>query len=269
MPDFFPGLLDLAGSRKWAERYLSHDVPHFGGFSAPKEIRVDGILQKENQGSQGSCTGHAQTSIGEYCEYVATGGKIQLCRQFAYIVGQRESGITGDRGATIQGVCEASKKVGMCLEERWPYTGRYTTAIPPECFKEAENHRMKSLVNITSHQALIDFIGQGLGAVNIGIEWRAGVANCRDEWLTANEDNGQVYGGHSVALIGYRDRDGAKWPGLFNSHAGWGDGQWSWVEPALIEQWLRAGAVFIGCSDLDRFTAPREWRDVNWVEAMQ
>jgi len=111
MADEYPGLGWLADEE---QRGLLHETATPFKLSgpmmrAPEKYDPRSFLKVENQGQVGSCTGHASSTCSEICENIETkGGNTQLSRGFCYIMGQRESGITGDRGATISGIPIAS-----------------------------------------------------------------------------------------------------------------------------------------------------------------
>jgi hypothetical protein len=74
------------------------------------EVKVDprSVMKIENQGSVGSCQGHALSSCVELCYYIATGDLTrQLSRAYAYYETQRIDNISGDRGSTISGGIKA------------------------------------------------------------------------------------------------------------------------------------------------------------------
>lgn len=231
--------------------------------SVPESIDVRSWLKIENQGSQGSCSGHMLTSALEYCNWVQTkGGIVQLCRQFAYINGQKHCGLFGqDQGGTIDGVCEAAHADGICLEECWPYTGQYDTRIPAACYEQAKQHKLRSYTFLRSYDEVFAYIATGVGAVCCGVPWVESFAN-NDGVI--EKQYGGMYGWHAVPLIGYSarvDRLGRKYPFLPNSHSeSWGDNGWSEVSPNVIDNWCRSDCVLIGVSDLQDYGV----REFDW-----
>ncbi len=223
----------------------------FFSFEAPKKIDPRPWLQIEQQGRMGSCAGHAGTSVSEYINWVDTGGGIvQLSRMFCYIAGQQESGISGDQGATITGVIQALKKMGICLEETFPYPSSYSDRLSPEAVSEAAQHKILQHSVLKSYDEVFQYLAAGLGAVEIGIPWTSSLANNRDGVIEAAA--GQNYGGHALAIIGYTER---KWPIMANSHGtGWGKNGFAEIHPRLFDEWGRDSySELIGISDLQEY----------------
>jgi C1A family cysteine protease len=72
----------------------------------------------ENQGTLGSCTGNAVTSMIE----IKLGLDRELSRMFAYYNGRsRENTAYIDSGCQIRSVIKAATKLGICSETTWPY----------------------------------------------------------------------------------------------------------------------------------------------------
>lgn len=224
-------------------------------YSAPEEVDPRKLFPAhrwvENQASQGSCAGHANTTILEYCLGVATQAEpVHLSRQYSYIVAQKKSGISGDRGSTIHGNVQTAVD-GIPREEFWPYTGRYHTSPPAgwePCQNDAKNYRLAKHAVLRSYQDIKDWIASGTGGVNIGIRW-----GVRDAAVCESYSNSG--GGHAVALIGYttrKDSQGRNYILLLNSWGlNWGNGGFCEVAPKAIEQMLQSSyTVMIGMTDM-------------------
>ena len=260
---FFPGWrVDLEDraylSRPGPFRLLSPIV------NAPETFDPRDDLTEEDQKQQGSCSGHALTTSAELANYLQSSGNMtQLCRQFAYIEGQRIDNLIGqDQGATISGVVQAAKNVGICREELWPYTGQYNTRPPAECYAEAKQHRIANHVPLRSHQDVINFLHAGQGAVVIGIMWTAGLANNKSGTITRSNSGGQVLGGHAIALVGWvKDKII-----LANSHStAWGQNGYALCDADWIDRETQnQQSEFIGISTLtETFGEPQSW---DWLK---
>jgi hypothetical protein len=228
-------------------------------YAAPEEVDPRKLFPAhrwvENQASQGSCAGHANTTILEYCLGVATQKEpVHLSRQYSYIMAQKKSGISGDRGSTIDGNVRVAME-GIPREEFWPYTGRYHTSPPggmEACQTDARDYRLAKHAVMRSYQNCFDWIASGTGAVNIGI--RFGVGNS-----PVCENYSNSGGGHAVALIGYstrKDSQGRNYLWLLNSWGqNWGNGGWCEVAPKAIEQMFQSNyTVMIGMTDMQNIT---------------
>lgn len=233
--------------------------------AAPDEIdpRTDTVV--ENQGQQGACQGHALSSVVEHCYRIATGDKIQLSRQYAYIGTQRIDGITGDSGSTISGGVRLAKERGIPLETVWPYPGRYV-ATPPggwdHQYREAAQFKIGYHTVCASYDDVFAFLASGQGGISIGISWGVSPVNGVVEQYTPSG------GGHAVSLLGYskrKDSRGRNYIWLLNSWgAGWGNGGWAEVAPSAIDAMARAQwTVMIGLSDM----VDAKPRKIDWKKA--
>ena len=223
-------------------------------FDAPEEIDPRVWHRIENQGNQGSCVGHGLSSVVEYCYRIKTGQVTQYSRQGAYILSQRASGISGDRGATISGAVKTSEETGLPPETVWPYPNpvRYDNRIPPGALEAAAENKIRSSAWLDSYDDILSYISSGVGGVLIGIIWDSYCRNCTG---ILENYNGSGRGGHAVCFLGYSKRkasDGRKYLWLANSHSTrWGASGWAEVAPKAVDSMCRhrywSGA---GLSDL-------------------
>jgi hypothetical protein len=184
---------------------------------------------------------------------------------WSYITAQKRSGLLGrDVGATITGAVQSSMADGECLEETFPYTGTYSTAIPPAAASEASGHRIVKHSVMRSYADVFNWIASGQGVVIIGVRWTAA---CAESGGVIEDAGSRGGGGHSVLLCGYPNRrasDGRKYIDMLNSHGtGWGDKGWSLVAPRVIEQWLDDRySELIGVSDIHEwgFREVKSWQ---------
>lgn len=207
-------------------------------------LATDGWLKVENQYRQGSCEGQSLTETGEFCFTVATGRVIQLSRQYAYIASQMESNIKGDSGATLEGGTKAFLK-GICREEIAPYAQAYPgwSYITAAMREDAKNYILKSHTEMKSAEHVKQFIGSGVGIVQLGISWNGSMEpdgnGCIRSWRSGG-------GGHAIVFAGYvPDSDlGVKssagwWLLLKNSWGtSWGKGGYAYVDPKACDQML-------------------------------
>lgn len=226
-------------------------------FEPPAEIDPRGWHQVENQQQMGSCQGHALSSCMEYCYKIATGDvTLQLSRMYAYIRSQLIDNIRGDNGSTIAGGARCAREYGLCLETTWPYTGRYTQDIPDGCDDEAKKYQLRTAVECRTYDDVYQFISQGLGGVEIGIQWNG---SCEPRGgIIADWQPARSGGGHALAFLGY-DEDGNLW--MANSWGKqWGDGGYARVTRRSVENMLRhSWTVMIGLSDM-KIPLPRKPR---------
>ncbi len=88
------------------------------------------LLDPLNQGSQGSCQGHALAMIFTICYFLQTGRILHFSRAAAYYLSQRKDGIRGDRGSTLSGGQWVATQHGLCLEKDWAYPAGYNPSEP-------------------------------------------------------------------------------------------------------------------------------------------
>lgn len=219
-----------------------------------------GFLQVENQGSIGSCQGNSLTECAEFCYMVATGKVIQFSRMFAYIISQMFDRIKGDRGSTLSGGSRAAKDVGFCTEDVGPYPRQYPgwSYVTDAMKQVAKRFKLRTHTLLRSVEATKQFIGSGIGIVQIGISWNNSCNPDRNNCIRRYSAGGG--GGHAVVICGYvpdadvgqRSTEGY-WFLLKNSWSRrWGDKGYAYVDPAALGQMIRGRhSVFVGRSDMD------------------
>jgi len=224
----------------------------------PEEFDPRPWLKIENQQNMGSCAGHACSSVLEVCNWIDTQGEIvQLSRMYAYIMGQKESGIVGDRGATISGVVKSAKRNGICLEKTHPYPDpvRYTREISDKAHAEAAEHKLINHSVLEDYDDVYKFIASGVGAVEIGIKW---VSSLRNNGGVVDRLSGGGGGGHALAIVGWtkrKDTQGRNYLIMANSHGTrWGKNGFAEIAPRLFDQWGEERySEMIGMSDLQEY----------------
>lgn len=236
-----------------------------GNYEAPDEIDPRPWHKIENQGSMGSCQGHALSSVCEMAYHIAMGKVVHFSRMFAYIATQKIDGIRGDRGSTISGGLKCAMQYGLPPEEAMPYPSpvRYSTNIPQSAFDAAQPFKIRSHAWCESYDDVFDFLSSGQGGVEIGISW--GGVNPNSEGVVESFRPGR--GGHAVAYLGYSLRKDSRnrnylWMG--NSHGlGWGINGWAEVSPNAVDAMCRHNfTAMVGMSDL----STPEPRHVDWVK---
>lgn len=188
-----------------------------GDFELPKELDPRGWSPIRYQGQEGSCQGHAETAVGEGCYHVATGTFRQFSPDAAYYWTQEHDGLLGsDQGSTIGGGLWVGGNIGHLPEEMMPYSDAYNPqSIPAGAKAEAAKFKIKNrmMFDQNSWEAMIKFMGLGLGFVEIGISWalRLGADGKTISWSPGA-------GGHALAIMGY----GNEWSGGFP--------EWVWLK---------------------------------------
>ncbi|MFY7700487.1 MAG: C1 family peptidase [Burkholderiaceae bacterium] len=218
-----------------------------------------GFLQVEDQGQQGSCQGQSLSCCGEFAHAFATGEVIQISRQYAYIASQMENNIRADNGSTLEGGTRAFKK-GFPLESVAPYAGnRYPGwGYITQAMRDKAIYKLMSHTEMKSAEHVKQFIGSGVGIVQLGITW--GNEMSPDGQGCIRSFSGRGGGGHAIVFAGYvPDSDvGVKssagwWLLLKNSWSKrWGKSGYAYVDPKACDQMLRhQWTSMYGRSDMD------------------
>jgi C1A family cysteine protease len=218
-----------------------------------------GFLQVENQGSIGSCQGASLTENAEFCYTLLTGRVLQFSKMFSYIESQKANNIRTDSGSTLSGGTKASKESGFCPQSIAPYPSRYPgwSWVTDAMKAEAKKYKLQSHTEIKAEEAVRQYIGSGIGIVQIGISWNRSMTPDGNGCIKSFSAGGG--GGHAVVFCGYapdatvgqRSTKGY-WYLLKNSWGTrWGINGFAWVDPSAIASMLRhQWTVFVGRSDM-------------------
>lgn len=240
----------------------SKPLAEFRGLRIPDKIDPRPWHRIENQGSMGSCQGHALSSVCELGWRIATRcsrreDMIQFSPLFAYITSQEIDGIRGrDDGSTINAGRQSAMQYGCCPLELCPYPNpvQYTDRISKDAFEAAKDFKIRSHTLCRNYDDVFAFLASGQGGVEIGIAWGDQMMECRNGVL---ERFYPGQGGHAVCFLGYddelKDRSGRHYLWLANSWSEeWGERGWARVSPPAVDQMCRhRDTVMVGLSDLD------------------
>jgi len=226
------------------------------------ELASQGWLQVEDQANQGSCQGQALTENAEFCYCIATGKVIQLSRQYAYIGSQIEDRINGDEGSTLSGGTRLALK-GIPTEKVAPYSRSYPGHgyITQPMRDDATKYKLKTHIDITSAAHAKQFLGSGIGIIQIGIKWWDYLQNPPAGIITRFTPPARGFGGHAVVIPGYVTKTSSGQPSpegyyflLKNSHSKrYADNGYAYVLPSALDQMIRdkSFSVFLGRSDME------------------
>lgn len=230
-------------------------------YQPPPTFNFRDKLRVENQGALSSCVGHGGSSGLEALIWLQANASEQMSRMFCYLVAQRYSGISGDRGATISGCVQALREVGCCYESTFPYPARYGNRIPPVAAAEAPRFKILGHRKLHTYFEVRDWIAQGKGPVIFGCQWYHNLANSRGV-ITPDDLRGPTLGGHCNLFVGYsgeRDREGELMIDGLNSHGtGWGDQGWAqWTSRAIDALGNDPNSELIGITNITGFDPQR------------
>jgi hypothetical protein len=144
-----------------------------------------------NQGSQGSCQGHALALIFTIAYFLETGRIEFFSRGGAYYLSQQKDGIRGDRGSTLSGGQWVATQHGLCLESAWPYPSRYNPSQPPGI---TFPYKLVSSKPTSDPEEVEEAVDIGL-MVQDGLVWDSSVSR-----TVSTEYRGVGGGGHSTVV---------------------------------------------------------------------
>ena len=165
----------------------------------------------ENQGTMGSCTGHAVTAAVELIQTQETGRYHHLSRLFVYYNGRNLDGWPqADDGATIRSCIKSTNKLGAPPEKDWRYLKRNLLLEPPsDVYKKAAELKVVQYSRI-QHRNINNIrraLAQGLPVV-FGFEVFESFMSdrmSRTGVMTLPEKGETSDGGHAVVAVGYDD----------------------------------------------------------------
>lgn len=157
-------------------------------------------IQIENQGSIGSCAGNAMSSCMEMQAVYQLSNVVQLSRFGCYRISQRFDGITGDRGSTIYGNCQAATEEGIPDEQRWPYPPKYYSEFPSD-FESMPRWKVEGFAKLTTYEASHAHLSQ-FGPIHLGISWLKCMDKAAGKNAILDEFGGSGGGGHALCIGG-------------------------------------------------------------------
>jgi hypothetical protein len=157
------------------------------------DVHPTTLFDPFNQGNLGSCQGAALAQgMFRICYFLQTGRIESFSAIAAYIVSQRFSNITGDRGSTLSGGVYTATQHGLCLEKDWPYPSRYDNREPPGI-----DYRFRLVASTPTQDPELIFQALDMGLpVQDGIMWNNEVSRT----LVTKYTGGGAGGGHSTTL---------------------------------------------------------------------
>jgi len=178
-----------------------------GHGELPKEISYrNEITHIRNQGSEGSCTGHAACYLKEFQEQRDYSKFIALSPRFAYEESKKISGST--EGSSMKATAQALISKGICEDRFWPYIAGKVGTPESIAYKNAEKYKCQSkYVRVTNIDELKKALAQ-YGPVMVGVlvykNWyrqKNGHIPNPSFWDKLQG----VLGGHAITISGYSD----------------------------------------------------------------
>lgn len=229
------------------------------------------ILHVEDQAQLSSCAGNSSTTLLEEGLFFQGGIKdIQLSRMFAYINGQHKCGISGDRGATLEGVLKGFQLDGCPEEKFMPYTGQYYTSIPDEAKTDASQRKLLGSSQITDIRQIYEGLAKRIGGTFIGIPCTDEIFNSPPDGILENYFPARA-GGHAMAFVDWckDERDSRGWPYLLLANS-WGKRYgyrgYRKVSPRAAQAMMHCQSSTMYLLTDMQFIKPRyNWRSQEWA----
>ena len=154
-----------------------------------------------NQGEQGSCAAFSAACIKEYQEYKDYNFKGYMSPQFFYDNRSNlyDKNPNNDYGMYGRDIMKLLKNIGICKEEDYVYGDiKNKKDIPPEIYKLAKNHTIKSYARVNNLQSLKNSLVKNGPCLICFPVYNTG----KHMWYKEN-DNDEMMGGHAMTVVGY------------------------------------------------------------------
>jgi C1A family cysteine protease len=171
-------------------------------FLAPPRILPKHIDNREectpvrNQGTEGSCTGHAMVASERWAY------------EKAKLHDEWEG--TDYEGSSIRGAVKAWAKEGICPEESWPYKAKNPGKPKPDAGAKAGEYpiaKYERCLGIDHIKHAIHYRGCVIAGANVHKGWFSTIGK---ETIPFKPDYSQE-GGHAITLVGYDDEKEVFW----------------------------------------------------------
>lgn len=176
-----------------------------------------------DQGSLGSCTAQAVVAM-DYFVLSKEGEKVaQRALSRLMLYGESRDWSAEDTGASLRNSMKALARVGLCLEEEWPYrVGRYTERPPATAYAHAAPRRGITYARLSSLDDMLHCLSTGFPFVfGFGVYPSFYDVDREDPVARLPRAGERLEGGHAVCAVGYDLRN--KWLKVRNSWgADWG-----------------------------------------------
>jgi C1A family cysteine protease len=231
-----PDRRDLTMKSACEHAQASKNIPKSLTTGAPAQLASEwyeniGICSPvEDQGSLGSCTAHAVSSMLEYVQRRGRRTHVELSRLFLYKVTRKLLGWTGDTGAYLRSTMQAARVFGVAPEEHHPYVvERFEDEPSAFLYSYAANYQTLSYIRLDEAQsdggATLDRLKQVLKAGFVAAFGFPVYTSLRaDGDIPTPGPGDSLRGGHAVLAVGYDDAyvvDGSN-PGAVIIQNSWG-----------------------------------------------
>ena len=192
-----------------------------------------------DQGSEGSCGGHAAAGMKEWQEFSDSLKFCQLSPRYVYEKSREIESVNGE-GTTLRAVMKALYQYGICQEALWPYVARLKGKPDPRADEDALNGRITAYAKLNDIPEILQSLminGPGLIGLYVTPEWN----NVPESGIMKKvRKNAHRFGGHAICYVGF---DRARGLLKFKNSWGmkWGDHGYGYLPfESVEEQWISA-----------------------------
>jgi len=196
----------------------------------------------EDQGSEGSCVGHACDAFKEWQERNDWHRVINLSPRFVYEEARKIDGLPNCfDGTNLRAAMKVLNKKGICKEETCPYVSNRPVTITQKMYKEALNYRIKEYWSIRREDIKGALVQNGPIAAGVPVYQNWFDSSVKETGIIPLP-SGKSLGGHAICLAGY-DGDYIKFKnswGVDWGAQGYGYLPWGYE---ILEAWVTVDIV--------------------------
>jgi len=169
------------------------------------DLRAWGGAVKD-QGDEGSCTGHAGSSKGEWISKKYFGHPITFSPQYIYaneLIAQGD--FPQDEGSSGETLCEVMIALGNCPVEEFPYIAGDITRPTPDQIAAARPYKLGAYHGLTGSQVAQSVLGDAtpwpiLVGFNVAASFESSTVAATGVYNP--QPNEKIVGGHEVLCLG-------------------------------------------------------------------
>lgn len=220
---------------------------------------TDEMSPIRNQGSEGSCVGHAGVAVKEWMEKKDYGKFIDLSERFLYEESKKISG--HKEGTTLKACAKVLVNYGVCEEKYWKYIAKEVGKPKAGAYTNAEKYCVEpAYVRITNEQELkASMVKYGVLLIGVLVyrnwyEEKEGHIPNLNWWqsLLAKFGFYSPLGGHAICLVGYNDNT-QEYKFKNSWGEGWGNKGYGFISYKHMKEILMDAIQMVDIDDPEEF----------------
>jgi hypothetical protein len=197
----------------------------------PRQLDLTRVLPRRLQGDVGQCAGFSVAKALAGCAWADSQQVIDVSGSFSYAAGKMvdRTDRYRDSGASIGGAAVGANRYGVATVQEfpcWQTQGDFLQRWPDDnVLAGAANRKIRSVCPLEDSRAVARFLGTKQGFCLAGVWWVSELANYRGQAAIrpiTQPPQGRNYGGHAMALMGYRFDADDLYLQWWNHHPQWG-----------------------------------------------